>query len=327
MRSLIFIALLALVLGSFHQRFRPSEKRKITISSDNRSFSFSSMDHTPSTQTLDRFLFSARADNCVSERCAMRVRMAYFTRSSDAVSSLGLRVAFHSIIEYRLNDSSVFGPYTPENGEVVSKVFFNQRRWSFNTPTISNVSGTPTYTFALSYDNDLFVLVATVSEGSFTRANNSYGPESIKIDIQINNYPHAETNTFLALHAKVQSKSGTVSVEQSDAKNRTLLDITHTHGSDIGLAFGWDQHLTIDGTPATVSQTNLRGCAVDVTGDSESSATDRARETWFSFNHTTPQHIDWDPSMGVVQVEGMSPAAKWVPTAALLLGALALLLA
>lgn len=132
---------------------------------------------------------------------------------------------------------------------------------SVSDATVGNLTGKKITAPARLGPNGTFELRFFVFGDFVDLANSSLKPTSVKIDIEIRNYPFEANDTALALFLKTKAKTEVeVEHDHEDLEDDEVgVAASSTLGGEpVSLVFAWKDSATVDGAPMPVATTTLR---------------------------------------------------------------------
>ncbi|MHA2250176.1 MAG: hypothetical protein ACXAD7_07430 [Candidatus Kariarchaeaceae archaeon] len=226
------------------------------------------------------------------------IELVYKTESDATETAMKYRVEFESLYEYLENSSLDLGY---QESEQVSEYKFEDQDWNDLSQNLELINGEEIYTFTASTADGVFQLVMKISAAIFTLENNAtLTPNSLKIDVEINNFPYTQEGTSLALETKIKTKSEFKAESETDEEDIGFA----SNESQIGLSangtkgfFSWAEIALSDGLEIDVLASSL---VDEVEEDDDLSESESSKKMYFSFISTNATNIIWDPKVGVI---------------------------
>ncbi|MFX0061878.1 MAG: hypothetical protein ACFFC7_06790 [Candidatus Hermodarchaeota archaeon] len=236
-----------------------------------------------------------------------RIELEYTTSVNlTTESELGFRVKFDKIFEYIDNEPGDIGY---QKGEEVSEYDIGEATWMPIEFANTIVNGTTVYIISTMTTDNVFGLVFRISEKILALENSTLVPNSLKLDIIINNYPNVSDSSNLALRAKIETESEiyteneTFHEEYGYAENETSIAIDSSAINNTGF-FSWSDNAIADNQTITVISSDP---IIDPSDDDEDDETLEPGELsytlFFSFITTPAQNILWDPTFSAITAD------------------------
>ncbi|MFX1255423.1 MAG: hypothetical protein ACFFCZ_27720 [Promethearchaeota archaeon] len=154
--------------------------------------------------------------------------------------------------------------------------------------------------------DNVFGLVFRISEKILALENSTLVPNSLKLDIIINNYPNVSDSSNLALRAKIETDSElhteneTFHEEHGYAENETSIAIDSSLINNTGF-FSWSENTIADNETITVLSSEP---IIDPSDDDEDlEAGELSYTIFFSFITLPAQKIVWDPTFSAITAD------------------------
>ncbi len=221
------------------------------------------------------------------------IQLQYKTESSSQEAKFKYRVSFEKIIEY------VDSTQTGFNGtqDIVSELEFKQ--WDPIQYTVSNVNGVDVYVITATTSDQVFSLVIRISTSIIDLGNSTLTPNSVKIDVIINDYNYVNSNSSLAVKAKIKTES---KLEMDDETVEEAAGFVEGE-SQVGIGllsagfFSWADTAEADGVTVDVISSTLEDSSSE---DTDLEENETSNKLYFSFMATNASSIVWDPKVGVI---------------------------
>ncbi|MHA2089719.1 MAG: hypothetical protein ACW98K_02570 [Candidatus Kariarchaeaceae archaeon] len=222
--------------------------------------------------------------------------LRYYTETSAAETKLRYRVKFEGIIEFRENvtgNSTQFDGY--QKGEEVSFYEIGKTGWNDLAYSLNSAG---MYTITAKTSDNVFTLTMFIAESVVHLENNSFTPNSVKIDIGITNFPYSENNTSLAIQTQVKSeaeqsiRSETEDEENDFAEEESEIRLKSSNAEGY---FSWVEYANADSLQVPVLASSL----ADSTDDEDLEPGESSSRIYFSFAVSDANDIVWDPKIGV----------------------------
>lgn len=220
----------------------------------------------------------------------------YKTEVGSTESELSYEVEFQEIVEYV--DIGVVGNGY-QDGEEVSEYDIEDVDWNPISYTTEIVNGANVNVIRAETSDGVFVLVMKIAEALLDLENGvTLTPNSLKIDVEIHNFPYNNTGSSLALKSKLKSETE-FKVEGDSTEETTGFAFDESQVS-IGLGFfSWAETALADGDVVSVVSSTLEA-TTEEEQDDDKLETEVEQKIFFSFNTTDAQDIVWDPKVGVI---------------------------
>lgn len=240
--------------------------------------------------------------------------------TSPGSKALMLAVSFTELFEWTENTTEgAFDGYEPDESEdvIVKAEDFSgtgQEGWrDIPEPTVTNLSsGAKIYQLTISYphpaniSDDLLILHVTIAEEEYSLNGITYPANSVKIDVEVNNWAFIDQGDYLGIKAVVQSNEGRKRWEHRESHG---IVSSVAIGGDEGdgtpkILFNWFGTLEADGQILPVFATSLHTESQLLSDDGSDDEVgppthqaESANSIFFSFNKTSPSHVFWDPAL------------------------------
>ncbi|MHA2502426.1 MAG: hypothetical protein ACXAE3_06145 [Candidatus Kariarchaeaceae archaeon] len=236
--------------------------------------------------------FDVQSDNAAE--LEFEYTKAFETNSTSNETELGYEVKFDEIIEFV--DTGVPGY---ENETEVQVYEIGNVGW---LPLEVHYNETLGFVMVNATSADgVFSLIMRLSSSFLTENNVTIVPNSLKIDVIINNFDYQGNDTKLAVKSHIKTESElSIENESEDevegfANNETQVGISAANATGF---FSWSEIAMMDGVIVDVLSSTI--------ADSSDEEGETSSKMYFTFNSTVAaESIVWDPKMGVV-----SEAAK-----------------
>jgi hypothetical protein len=245
-------------------------------------------------QVMNRMLLNVQSDNCTSAECPFRFRLSRFDKDS-TIAEIGMRFSLESLVEF--NCSGVAQPFN--RSKLIQELKFHKEGWQFNTP----VRNRERLTTQVSYigNQTHLQLTITTAEEAFVKNGRNFTSQSVKVDIEINNFQFQKNNSCLALKMKAQTSGEAFQSRQGSFNSQDGEQVSQARsGSGVGIALGWETSVQVGNSTAQMQHSGWESTSVDTNGDTDAKATDMAREAYFTVMQVSPGKVVWDPYLSVV---------------------------
>lgn len=259
-------------------------ERQVEMEKENKKFKIQS--ELKNGASKDKFEITFDVDS--SDKAEIEIK--YKTESGSNETSLKYRVEMEQIVEYV--DSGAADGY--QVGEEVSTYTIGQKGWDNLVYDYTN----QVHTIVATTSDGVFKIVLKLSEVITPLDNATLTPNSLKIDIEMNNFPYTQSNSSLAIVTKI--KSSAASKVEDDTEEETVgfgsdekevrLNTTAASGF-----FSWVEHAMADGKLIDVLSSPLS----QATDDEDLEESESSTKLVFSFNAVNATKIVWDPKIGV----------------------------
>ncbi|MFX1536401.1 MAG: hypothetical protein ACFFDI_19455 [Promethearchaeota archaeon] len=249
----------------------------------------------------DKIKFDIRVDD------EARIELEYTTKVNlTTESELGFRVKFDKIFEYINNEPGDIGY---QKGEEISEYEIGKTAWMPIEFANTTVNDTNVYIISAMTSDNIFGLVFRISEKILVLENSTLVPNSLKLDIIINNYPNVSDSSNLALRAKIETESElyteneTFHEDYGYAENETSIAIDSSVINNTGF-FSWSENAIADNQIIPVLSSDP---IIDPSDDDEDDENLEPGELsytlFFSFITIPAQNILWDPTFSAITVD------------------------
>ncbi len=224
------------------------------------------------------------------------IEFEYKIEADSVESELEYEVEFQEIIEY-IDIGVVGNGY--QDGEEVSEYDIEDVDWNPISYTTEIVNGANVNVIRAETSDGVFVLVMKIAEALLDLENGvTLTPNSLKIDVEIHNFPYNNTGSSLALKSKLKSETE-FKVDDDTTEETTGLAFDESQVT-IGLGFfSWAETALADGNVVSVVSSTLE-VTTEEEQDDDKLETEIEQKMFFSFNTTDAQDIVWDPKVGVI---------------------------
>ena len=214
-------------------------------------------------------------------------------------------ILFKSIIEYQdIDDDHV---YTPDKDIIVQKIGLDKQLWDnmcYNT--LSNTANLNVFRIKTKNSSlpipHTYVDFSLEAQYSSTVGINSehqiITPKSVKISVDINNFPYIKNDTYIGLEVIIASASVSNNIQYKKVPNN-LINIT----SNNKMYFMWDD-IDSNNIPVTSSQlydsslSELTGLSSKIYFTGNPTANITVKKIYYTFDKKNAEHILWDPIIG-----------------------------
>ena len=236
-----------------------------------------------------------------------RIELDYTTSVNITTEAeLGFRVKFDKIFEYIDNETADNGY---QKGEEISEYDIGEATWMPIQFVNTTVNGTTVYIISATTNDNVFGLVFRISEKILALENSTLVPNSLKLDIIINNYPNISSSSNLALRAKIETESElyteneTFHEEHGYAENETSIAIDSSVINNTGF-FSWSENAIADNqTIAVLSSDPIIDPSDDDEDDEDLEEGELSYTLFFSFITLPAQNILWDPTFSAITAD------------------------
>ncbi len=224
------------------------------------------------------------------------IKIKYKNESDSLETKLEYRVKFDRIIEYIENDQP---GYQEDEDVFLSEYKFKE--WDNIIYDVSLIDGEEVNIINASTSDGMFTLVLRYAGSILDLADSdaTLTPNSIKIDVIINDYSYTDSDSSLALRSKIQTKAKTEQEHESDEEEAGFAE----DESQVAVAldsfsgfYSWADFAFADGVQIDVVSSSL----LDDDEDEELEVGETSQKLYFSFITTDASEIVWDPKLGVV---------------------------
>ncbi|MHA2030092.1 MAG: hypothetical protein ACW99A_03370 [Candidatus Kariarchaeaceae archaeon] len=226
------------------------------------------------------------------------IEFEYKIEAGSTESELKYEIEFQKIIEYV--DIGVVGNGY-QKGEEVSEYDIEDVAWNpiLYTTEVVDVTGANINVITAETSDGVLVLVMKIAESLLDLENGvTLSPNSLKIDVEIHNFPYNTTGSSLAIKSKLKSETE-FKVEDDTTEEGTGFAFDESQVS-IGLGFfSWAETAVADGNVISVVSSTLEA-TTEEEQDEDKLETEIEQKIFFSFNASDAKDIVWDPKVGVV---------------------------
>ncbi|OLS25501.1 MAG: hypothetical protein HeimC3_14900 [Candidatus Heimdallarchaeota archaeon LC_3] len=250
--------------------------------------------------TKDRIRYEIRTEND-----QIRIELRYSKEANNTSVGFKYRVEFDSIIEYVENGTEV--GYQP--GEETSIYTIGESGWTDfvrTTIVLNQTTNESVDLFNTATMDGIFNLTFKVADSILKLDNTILSPNSVKLDVEINNFPNTTVNSLLALSTKIKTQ-----FEQSIKENTTeerlglktnVSEVLIGSSSDQSQGyFSWAENAVADGQIIEVHNSPLANVSSQET-DLNQTEGEQSFQVFFSFLRVNSQNVYWDPTYAVVSV-------------------------
>ncbi|MCH8905557.1 MAG: hypothetical protein IH840_00580 [Candidatus Heimdallarchaeota archaeon] len=223
------------------------------------------------------------------------IELEYSTETDTLEAEFQFEVEFERIIEYVDNGTS-------DGYQVGEEVFIyeiGETDWNDIVHLVTTIDGSEVNIFTAMTTDGVFTIILKISGSITDLGNATLTPNSLKMDIEIHDFPYTSTDSKLAIKAKVETESESEqrdeSTEETSGFGSEEAEIFIGNAAAQGF-FSWAEYALADGSNVTVITSALTE-SDDPDEDLEEGKT--SNTMYFSFNVTNSQDIVWDPKVGV----------------------------
>lgn len=207
---------------------------------------------------------------------------------------LEFEVKFDKIVEFVDNNGD--GLY--DDGEEIYVYDLEEVSFAPAQYTPENVNGVTVHKVTIQTEDGVFKVTLYASGTPLIISGENVGPNEVKIDIEINNFPYHDSNSKLALKTELESELE-VEEEKHEIEETNEEEVEVTSGNYGGF-FSWKKTATVDGVLKPVKST-------EISEDPE----EGDRELYLIYEHG--DSIVHDPKIGVRgAIAGVVPAMQWI---------------
>jgi len=209
-------------------------------------------------------------------------------------------VGFRHIVEYVDNGTAGNGY---QLGEEVSTYNIGEAGWN---PIVNTSSGTGDdiiYTFTATTSDNIFSVIFKISGSVLDLENNlTLTPNSVKIDVEIHDFPYTTTGSSLALWTYLNTKfkqevrGETHEESEGFANHESEIQIGLPSDETQGF-FSWVETADADGKTIDVLNTPLED---RTSSEGGLLPEEKSTRVYYSFLTTDAVDIVWDPKVGVI---------------------------
>ncbi len=267
-------------------------EREIEYESEVDKFKSKSTLKNGTTKDVFEVEFDVQSDNAAEIKFKFSNSVA-INASANNESELSYKVKFDEIVEFI--DTGDLGY---QNESILSSYEIGNAGWE-DLQVLYNATIGLLEINATTQDG-LFTLVMMLSSGFLNRDNVTITPNSLKIDVFINNYNLTSSESKLALKTHIKTEAQLQVEQESEeelegfASNETQVEISMANATGY---FSWAEFAEAMGSTVDVIASTLEN-STDEEGET-------SQRTYFTFDAVNTSSIYWDPKMGVV-----SQAAK-----------------
>lgn len=234
----------------------------------------------------------------------IEIELKYKSKSEDTETEFKYKVEFEEIIEY-LETNGISGYQT--NDTDLSRYEFDA--WHDLVYQEELIDGVTVLTITATTADNVFTMVMRLSAGLLDLGQAILTPNSLKIDIIIENFDYVQHNSSLALKTKIKTEIE-VEIKEDDTTVEEALGLASDE-SQISLAsalgngfFSWAEIALADGTVIDVITSSLEEEDSDEKDEDDDVLGYKSnRKIYFSFEANNATKIFWDPKIGVVSVQ------------------------
>lgn len=221
------------------------------------------------------------------------IKLKYKSKSADLEAKFKYRVSFEKIVEYYDPDQTGFN----EDRDVLSEYKFKE--WDAIQYDESTVNGVVVYTINATTADGVFTLILKFSTAVLALGDATLTPNSVKIDVIINNYEYTQTDSSLAVKAKIKTESKLEIEDESVEESEGIVEGETQVGVGLLSAgfFSWANTAIADGLTIDVLSSTLEESTHE---DDDLEENETSKKLYFSFITTNANNIVWDPKVGVI---------------------------
>ncbi|RMG21782.1 MAG: hypothetical protein D6732_26870 [Methanobacteriota archaeon] len=267
-------------------------EREIEYESEVDRFKSKSTLKNGTTKDVFEVEFDVQSDNAAEIKFKFSNSVA-INSSANNESELSYKVKFDKIVEFIDSGEPGYQNETIVSFYEIGNAGWNDLQVHYNT-TLGYLQINATT------QDGLFTLVMMLTSGFLNRDNVTITPNSLKIDVYINNYNLTSSDTKLAIKTHIKTEAQLQIEQESEeelegfASNETQVEISMANTTGY---FSWAEFAEAMGSSIDVIASTLEN-STDEEGET-------SQKTYFTFDAVNVSSIYWDPKMGVV-----SQAAK-----------------
>ncbi|OLS27469.1 MAG: hypothetical protein HeimC2_11320 [Candidatus Heimdallarchaeota archaeon LC_2] len=221
------------------------------------------------------------------------IKLKYKSESDALEAKFKYRVSFEKVVEYWDVDGTGFS----NTSVALSELKFKE--WDVIKYEILNVDGADVYVVTATTSDQVFSLVLRFAASILALDGALLTPNSVKIDVIINNYEYLWDNSSLAVSVKIKTESKLEKEDQSTEEEAgfALGESQVAIGALSEGFFSWAETATADGVVVDVLTSTLQESSHE---DDDLEENETSQKLYFSFITTNASAIVWDPKVGVV---------------------------
>jgi hypothetical protein len=262
-------------------------EREIETDSDDYQFKIKSS--LKNGENKDKF----ELDFDVGESDQAEIELKFETKAGSNETELEYRVKFDEIVEFIDEGAPGY-----QNESLLTRYEIGKSGWELIEFSNNLTSGL--ITIKATTSDGVFTLIMRLANNFMQEDNVTLSPNSLKIDVLINDFDFNSTVSKLAVKAILKTE---FEVEVDDVSEDELEGIASDE-TEVGVSsatasgyFSWSDLAMVDGQLINVISSSL--------SDSSDEEGEVSSKMYYTFNTTAPTNILWDPKVGVI-----SQAAK-----------------
>lgn len=221
------------------------------------------------------------------------IKLKYKSESDALEAKFKYRVAFEKVVEYWDVDGTGFS----NTSVVLSEMKF--KSWDIINYEVQVVNGAELYVVTATTSDQVFSLVLRFAGSIINLDGALVTPNSVKIDVEIHDFPYTEKNSSLAVSAKIKTES---ELKNEDDSTEEVAGFVQGE-SQIGIGalsegfFSWAETATADSVVVDVIASSREDSSDE---DDDLDENETSQKLYFSFIAKNATDIVWDPKVGVV---------------------------
>lgn len=244
-------------------------------------------------ESKDKIEFEFKSDDSIE------FQLKYKTESDSAEIEMKFKVKFKSIVEYLENGTTT----GYQKGEEVFKYKLEDQDFDDITYEMVTVDTVDTHIFSVSTSDGVFTAIIKISGSLALDGETTLTPNSLKIDIVIENFPYTAADSSLALESRLKTKF------HKEVESDTDEEAAGFTSGESAVSFGesgffsWADTADADGTTIDVVTSTIIKLEDDDDEDEHEEGdeeTETEEKMFFSFVTKGAAKIYWDPRVGVV---------------------------
>ena len=246
----------------------------------------------------DKIEYQIRIDDEV------RIELKYSKRSNSTEVSFKYRIEFDEIIEY-IDNGTVGNGF--QEGEEVSIYTIGDTGWNpFNhSVVVLNATLNETFDVFTATTSDGVLMITFKVASSLLELNSTIlTPNSMKLDVEINNFPYNSTGSSLALKTKIETKfqqeiKDNTTEEQLGLKSNESEVSIGSEMDEVQGYYSWAETALADNQTISVHNSPLVDISNEET-DLNVTEGEQSFRIFFSFLANDSLNIFWDPTFAVI---------------------------